>query len=179
MRGAHFEDGYTQPMHDVIWMPVSKPRCYINGLKVQLGNVMIRRSIFAVLLYLAGLVALVVWSVHGFVTGAPKNDWALMIVLPIAWAFSYWPMLGSLLMIARIRGLQRTLEGIATELNTGVDPSPEKLRELEEVGTELAARENRIPEFIVRPIIRKALARLVRDGTLKRIADKGRKTPVE
>ena len=135
---------------------------------------MIGRTLLAVLLYAAGLVMLVVWSVHGFVTGAPKEDWALMIVLPMAWAFSYWPMLGSLLMIARIRGLQRTLEGIAAELDAGIDPSPDKMRELEDVFTRLAAEENRLPEFMVRPIIRKVLARLVRDGTMKRIVDKGR-----
>lgn len=135
---------------------------------------MIGRMLLAVLLYAAGLVMLLVWSVHGFVTGAPKEDWALMIVLPMAWAFSYWPMLGSLLMIARVRGLQRTLEGIAAELDAGIDPSPDKLRELEDVFTRLAAEENRLPEFLVRPIVRKALARLVRDGTMKRIIDKGR-----
>lgn len=135
---------------------------------------MIGRMLLAVLLYAAGLLMLLVWSVHGFVTGAPRDDWALMIVLPIAWAFSYWPMLGSLLMIARIRGLQRTLEGIAAELDAGIDPSPDKMRELEDVFTHLAAQENRLPEFMVRPIIRKVLARLVRDGTIKRIVDKGR-----
>lgn len=135
---------------------------------------MIGRMLLAVLLYAAGLVVLLIWSVHGFVTGAPKEDWALMIVLPMAWALSYWPMLGSLLMIARVRGLQRTLEGIAAELYAGIDPSPDKMRELEDVFTRLAAEENRLPEFLIRPIVRKALARLVRDGTMKRIIDKGR-----
>lgn len=136
---------------------------------------MVGRILLAVLLYAAGLVMLLVWSVHGFVAGAPKEDWALMIVLPMSWAFSYWPMLGSLLMIARIRGLQRTLKGIAAELDAGIDPSPEKLRELEGVFSHLAAEENRLPEFLVRPIIRKALVRLIRDGTMKRIVDKGKK----
>lgn len=124
--------------------------------------------------YIAGLAALVIWSVHGFLTGAPREDWALMIVLPLAWGFSYWPMLGSLMMIARIRGLQRTLEGIAAELDAGIDPSPDKLRELEEVGTKLAARENRLPEFIVRPIIRKGLNRAVKNGLLKHAIKTGR-----
>ena len=135
---------------------------------------MIGRMLLAVLLYAAGLITLLIWSVHGFVTGAPREDWALMVVLPVAWAFSYWPMLGSLLMILRIRGLQRTLEGIASELDAGIDPSPDKMRELEDVFTHLAAEENRLPEFMVRPIIRKVLARLVRDGAIKRIIDKGR-----
>lgn len=135
---------------------------------------MIGRSILAAVVYILGLVGLAGWSIHGFLTGAPREDWALMIVLPLAWTFSYWPMLGSLIMISRIRGLQRTLEGIGAELEAGVSPSPERLQELEDVGTHLAARENRLPEFILRPIIRRLLDRAVGDGSLKRAIDKGR-----
>jgi hypothetical protein len=138
---------------------------------------MLGRSILAVLTYIAGLVALVVWSIHGFLTGAPREDWALMIVLPLAWGFSYWPMLGSLVMIARVRGLQRTLEGVAAELGAGIDPSPEKLLELEEVGTKLAARENRLPEFIVRPIVRRVLGRVVSEILKRREIESGREKP--
>ena len=104
---------------------------------------MIGRSILAFLVYILGLFALAIWSIHGFITGAPTDDWALMIVLPLAWAFSYWPIMGSLFMVARIRGLQRTIEGIASQLESGVGPSPENMKELEDIGTELAARENR------------------------------------
>jgi hypothetical protein len=138
---------------------------------------MLGRSILAVLTYIVGLVALVVWSVHGFLTGAPREDWAIMIVLPLAWGFSYWPMLGSLVMIARVRGLQRTLEGVAAELGAGIDPSPEKLLELEEVGTKLAARENRLPEFIVRPIFRRVLGRVVSEVLKRREIESGRENP--
>lgn len=136
---------------------------------------MFGRTVLAAFTYVFGLVALVIWSIHGFVTGAPKEDWALMIVLPLAWAFSYWPMLGSLIMISRIRGLQRTLEGIGRELEGGNDPSPQRMQELEDMGTRLAAHENRLPEFIVRPIIRRLLNRSVGDGSLKRIIEKGKK----
>lgn len=138
------------------------------------ADIMVGRTIIAVFTYILGLVALVIWSIYGFVTGAPKDDWALMIVLPLAWAFSYWPMLGSLIMISRIRGLQRTLEGIGRELEAGNDPSPERMRELEDVGTHLAAHENRLPEFIVRPIIRRLLNRSRDDGSLKRVIEKGK-----
>jgi hypothetical protein len=138
---------------------------------------MLGRSILAVLTYIVGLVALVVWSVHGFLTGAPREDWAIMIVLPLAWGSSYWPMLGSLVMIARVRGLQRTLEGVAAELGAGIDPSPEKLLELEEVGTKLAARENRLPEFIVRPIFRRVLGRVVSEVLKRREIESGRENP--
>jgi len=134
---------------------------------------MLRRSILAALTYLLGLVALAIWSIHGFLTGAPKEDWALMIVLPLAWAFSYWPMLGTVVLIARIRGLQRTIGKIATELNSDGEPGPENLGELEDIATSFAAHENRLPEFIVRPFIRKALQHAARDGTLKRIMEKG------
>lgn len=133
---------------------------------------MLGKSILAVLTYLSGLVALAIWSIHGFLTGAPKEDWALMIVLPLAWAFSYWPMLGALVLIARIRGLQRTLGKISAELDSDGEPGPENLGELEDIATSFAVRENRLPEFIVRPFIRKALQQARRDGTLKRIMEK-------
>jgi len=138
---------------------------------------MLGRSILAILTYIIGLVVLVVWSIHGFLTDAPREDWALMIVLPLAWGFSYWPMLGSLVMIARVRGLQRTLEGVAAELEAGIDPSPDKLLELEEAGTKLAARENRLPEFIVRPIVRKVLSRMVSEVLKRRDFESGRENP--
>jgi hypothetical protein len=133
---------------------------------------MLRRSILLVLTYLSGLVALAIWSIHGFLTGVPKEEWALMIVLPLAWAFSYWPMLGTLVLIARIRGLQRTLGKMPTELDSDREPGPENLGELEDIATSFAAYENRLPEFIVRPFIRNALQQATRDGTLKRIMEK-------
>lgn len=132
---------------------------------------MLGRSVLAFLVYVLGLAALFIWSAYGFLTGAPREDWALMIVLPLAWAFSYWPMLGTLIMVVRIRGLQRTIEGIGSELEAGIDPSPDKLLELEEVGTKLAARENHLPEFIVRPIVRKVLNRVVKEGGQRRAAE--------
>lgn len=134
---------------------------------------MLRQTLLALAIYLLGACGLVYWSVTGLSSGAPREDWALMIVLPMAWLFSYWPMLGSLLTIARIRSIQRTVEGIAAQLDTGLDPSPERLRELEDMGTVLAARENRVPRFLVRPFIRKALNQAARNGVLQRIVEKG------
>ena len=43
------------------------------------------------------------------------------------------------------------------------------LRALEDMATRLAADENGLPVFLVRPFVRKALARMTRDGSLARI----------
>ncbi len=135
---------------------------------------MLQRAILALAVYLAGAIGLFSWSATALRAGAPREDWALLIVLPAAWLFSYWPMLGSLLTIVRIRGIQRTVERVAAQLRAGSDPTPETLRRLEDMGTVLAARENRLPGFLVRPIIRSALRRAVRDGVLQRLVEKGR-----
>ena len=59
---------------------------------------MFRRSLLAALVYVIGAIALLTWSISGFLAGAPREDWALMIVLPAAWIVSFWPMFGSLMM---------------------------------------------------------------------------------
>lgn len=132
---------------------------------------MLRRAVLAFAVYLVGATGLLYWSISGFNAGAPREDWALMIVLPVAWIVSYWPMLGSLLAVARILGLRRRLEAILSQIDAGGDPSPEKLRELEDFGTALAAGEYRLPEFIVRPFIRKGLDRIMADDGLRRVAE--------
>jgi hypothetical protein len=139
------------------------------------GEKMLGRTILAVLTYVLGLVALAIWSMHGFLTGAPREDWALMIVLPFAWAISFWPMLASLVMIARIWHLQRTVEKLADEIEPGCMPGTENLDKLEDIATAFAAHENRLPQFVVRPFIRRVLRHAARDGRLKRILEKGSK----
>ena len=130
---------------------------------------MLRQTLLAVVVYVFGAVALVGWSLSGFMTGAPREDWALMIVLPPAWIISYWPMLGSLTMAYRIWTIGSTLERIGERIRELGAADDGDIRELEDLATRLAAKESHLPELIVRPFVRKTLARMARDGSLSQL----------
>jgi len=124
---------------------------------------MLRRALFAFVVYVFGAIGLLYWSVAGFNAGAPREDWALMIVLPAAWIISFWPMFGTLVTIRKIWSLQGLLERIGERIKADGVADANDLTELEDIGTRLAAKENGLPEFIVRPFVRKALARISGD----------------
>ncbi len=121
---------------------------------------MVRHTVYAFAVYLFGAVGLLYWSLSGFNAGAPREDWALMIVLPAAWIFSFWPLFGTLVLIWRIRAAQGLLERIAERLRAEGTADVTDLRELEDLAVKLAARENRLPEFVMRPLVRKVVARI-------------------
>ena len=121
---------------------------------------MLRHTLYAFVVYLIGAIGLLYWSLSGFNAGAPREDWALMIVLPAAWIFSFWPMFGTLVLIWRIRAAQGLLERIAERLRAEGAADATDLQALEDLAVKLAARENRLPEFIMRPLVRKVVARI-------------------
>ncbi len=124
---------------------------------------MLRHTLYAFVVYLFGAIGLLYWSLSGFNAGAPREEWALMIVLPAIWIFSFWPTFGTLVLIWKIRSAQELLERIAERLRTEGAAEATDLRELEDLAVRLAARENRLPEFIMRPLVRKAMARITAD----------------
>ena len=118
---------------------------------------MVGRSIGLIVLYIAGLVGLGWWSLTGLFGGAPKEDWALLIVLPLAWLFSFWPIMGSLLVALRWRSFIRGLEEVDSRLKSGQAVQSETRAELVETLVELAAKENGVPRFIARRFVEKAV----------------------
>ena len=129
---------------------------------------MLRRTLMAFIVYFFGTIGLLYWSVAGFNAGAPREDWALMIVLPAAWIISFWPMFGTLVMIWKIWTVQGLLGRIGERMQREGAADAKDMTELEDLGTSLAARENGLPEFIVRPFVRKALARIATGRTAMR-----------
>ncbi len=121
---------------------------------------MLRHTLYALVVYVFGAIGLLYWSLSGFNAGAPREDWALMIVLPAVWIISFWPTLGTLVLIWKIHAAQGLLERIAERLRAEGLADMADLRELEDLAVELAARENRLPEFIMRKLVRKTLARI-------------------
>jgi len=79
-----------------------------------------------------------------------------VIVFPLAWTFGFWPTVMPVLLAARIRRLHGTLEQLAQRRAAGL-PTEESRRELVDTFTLLAAEENGVPEFLVRPIVRRFL----------------------
>jgi len=121
---------------------------------------MLRRTLYALVIYVFGAVCLLYWSLAGFSAGAPREAWALMIVLPAAWVFSFWPSFGTLVVIWQVRNAHGLLTRLDREFREEGTVDVSDLAELEVLAIKLVARKNRLPEFIVRPFVRKALGQL-------------------
>jgi hypothetical protein len=121
---------------------------------------MLRRSFRFVALYLLGLLLVWGWSLSHLLGGtATRDNLALVLVLPLAWTFSYWPMLGSLLAAWKIWRLQRTLEAFCERKALGL-PADLPEQEIEDALTHLVAAENGIPERWARRLVRRILGLL-------------------
>lgn len=122
---------------------------------------MIRRSAILALVHVLGIVAIGGWSLSHVLAGTvTRENFALVLVLPIAWIASFPGLAASLVMAWRIRGLGRTLEDMGARLKAGA-PTAERERELEDVLTALAAEENGLPARWLRPLVRRALRVMV------------------
>jgi hypothetical protein len=125
---------------------------------------MSRLNLLAAFVYATGTLLLLYWSVSGFFFGAPRENWPLMIVLPAAWIISFWPIYGSMLVAYKVWTIQDTLQRVGDTIEAAGSADKKDLKELEDLGTRLAAGESGIPEFIVRPMIRRLIARVNRDS---------------
>jgi hypothetical protein len=121
----------------------------------------IRRSACLVLAYVLGIAAIGGWALSHVLAGTvTRENFALVLVLPIAWIVSFPGMAASLMLAWRVRGLGRTLEEMAARVKAGA-PTEEHERELEDVVTARAAHENGLPERWLRPFVRRALRALM------------------
>lgn len=118
---------------------------------------MIRRSAKLLAVYLLGLVLVAGWSLGHVLGGTVTSEnAAAVIAFPLAWLFGFWPTVMPILLAARIRRLQGTLEEFVQRRAAGL-PTEESRQELEDTFTLLAAEENGVPEFLVRPVVRRFL----------------------
>jgi hypothetical protein len=116
------------------------------------------RSAKLVGLYLLGIALIGGWSLSHVLGGSVTSDnFALVLVLPLAWIFSYWPTMGGLLLAWKMYRLQASVEGWAERSALGL-PTEHAERELEDTLTLLAVQENAIPEKWARRVVRKLLA---------------------
>ena len=109
------------------------------------------------LLWIVGLATIVPYSIYYLLYYAQRDEYALLIVVPLFWIFGFWGIVGPILAIIRVRKLMRALESahgwdqvkLAFERNEG-----------EEVIIDLIASENRIPKVLARMTYRLVLRRL-------------------
>ena len=119
-------------------------------------------------IYGVGLVLIWGWAIsHALAGTVTRENFALVLVLPLAWTFSFPGMATSLILIQRVRGLQRLLAELGARVQGGA-PTEEQERELEETFTALAARENGLPELLVRPFVRRTLHLLLERARAER-----------
>lgn len=121
---------------------------------------MLRRTLYALVVYIFGAISLLYWSLSGFNAGAPREDWALMIVLPVAWIISFWPGFAALVVIWQVRNAQGLLTRLDQQFLADGTVDASDLGELEDLAVKLVARENRLPAVIVRPFVRRAITDL-------------------
>jgi hypothetical protein len=124
---------------------------------IRFGGAVLKQSAALTLLYLVGIPVVCVWSLsHVFEGTVTTENAALVIVLPFAWIFGYWGVVGPLVVARRIWKLQATRETHAERRSTGL-PTDASEQEIEDTLTLLAVQENPIPERWARKIVRRLL----------------------
>lgn len=120
---------------------------------------MFKRSAGFFLLWVIGCVAVPAWSLSHVIAGTVNSEnAALVIVLPFAWIFGYWGVVGPLLAAWKIWQLQSVLEEHCRRKAAGLDTSTTE-GDVEDALTLLATQENPIPEKWARRLVRLLLAR--------------------
>jgi hypothetical protein len=132
---------------------------------------MIRRSAhFALLvvIYIAGIVLSAGLSIWYLLIDYAGKDWvALLLVMPFAWTFSYWPAVGSIMMILKVRRLQGHFEEVAGRARANDGKLVESdTQDLKDMAVEMAAKETGLPRFIARGIVRRYIARMIQQANL-------------
>lgn len=110
-----------------------------------------------VIVWVLGLFTVVPLCVWLLLTQGDRDNAALLIVLPLFWLFGYFPTIMPIVTVLRIRRWMRLLDDPQRLLDA--------LRELPDGAGEaecirLIARENRVPQFVVRWLYRRVAPRL-------------------
>lgn len=134
---------------------------------------MLVRSAKLLGLYLLGILILSCWVLgHVFDGSVTKDNLALLIVLPLAWVFSYWPTVTSLLVAWKVHRLQHVLERYTARSQAGLETA-EQVQEIEDTFVLALMNENPIPERWARRIVRWVVA------AAKRAAERNAGGPAE
>ena len=113
-----------------------------------------RNVILATIVWVIGLVTAVPLAAYYLLFHAPREHYPWLIAFLIGWLFLYWPTVGPILMLLKLRCVYRGLRQVRC-----VDDLRLRLSdgETEDVIVDWIARENRIPRFLARRAYRYVL----------------------
>jgi len=112
------------------------------------------------LLWILGGIVLIPYSLYQLLFHASRDQYALLIVVPLFWVFGFWGVVGPMLAAWKVHRLMNALDqaGTRTEVERAFEQNAGK-----EVIVDLIASENRIPKFLARRVYDRMAARLTRD----------------
>ena len=113
--------------------------------------------LWAILIWVAGLVTLVPFGTYYLFFHAPRDQYVLLIVGVVFWIFGYWGVVGPLLAALKVRSVFRSLE---RALAQGCLKEALQRKETQEVAVDFIASENRIPRFLAAKVYRRLAERL-------------------
>ena len=109
------------------------------------------------LLWIAGIVLIVPYSTYQLLFVAQREDYALLIVLPLFWLFGFWGVVGPVLAAWRVHRLINAL-GAAT--NSGEARKAFEENDGKETLVDMLANEHRVPRFVARRALDRVMSRI-------------------
>jgi hypothetical protein len=99
----------------------------------------------AIWIWVIGLLTLVPYCIHQLLFEATREQYALLIIVPLFWIFGFWGVVGPILLAVKVRSVMRMIESARSR-----DDLREALRspETRDAAIDLIASENRIPRFL-------------------------------
>lgn len=115
----------------------------------------------AIWIWVIGLLTLVPYCIHELLFEATRDQYALLIVLPLFWIFGYWGVMGPILMAMKVRTVMRLIESARSR-----DDLLKALRsqEARDSAIDLIASENRIPRLLASRVFDLLCERLTASG---------------
>lgn len=109
------------------------------------------------LLWIVGLFTLVPYAIWYLFFEASRDQYALLITLPLFWVFGYWGVAGPIIAAVRIRSFFRALETIGSKAEL---EALMRRGDSEEAIVDIIAADNGLPRFIARRLYRHMHRRL-------------------
>lgn len=126
---------------------------------------MLRHTLYIAVIYFAGIVVTLGMSLNQYFNDQINSDnAALWIILPLFWMFAYYPLVGVFVFISKSRAVMRTLQTMQEQTKQRKLTTPEEQQQLEDYFVTLAAKENGLPEFLLRKLVKKAIAKMIKES---------------
>lgn len=122
---------------------------------------MFRAALYPLLIWLLGWLTLVPYCLYLLFFEATRDQYALLIMLPVGWVFFYWPIVTPILGALKIRRYMKLLdnrEQLMAQLRADYADGGE------EPVIDFLARENKIPRFIARRLFHHLKQRLLTEA---------------